>query len=66
DNVEKNIFNAIIDAIKENPKVTQKMLSETIGLSRRAIEWNMNKLKESKKIQRVGGKKDGYWVTMTD
>jgi ATP-dependent DNA helicase RecG len=31
------------------------------GLSRRGIEWNMVKLKAAGIIERIGGKKEGYW-----
>ncbi len=48
----------ILDAIKNNPKITQ---NELAGLTRRGIEWNLAKLKEKGIIKRIGPAKGGYW-----
>ena len=51
----------ILDAIKNNPKITQNELAEIAGLTRRGIEWNLAKLKEKGIIKRIGPAKGGYW-----
>ncbi len=58
--VEKTV-EKIISAIKENPKITIKELVEITGLSRRGIEWNIEKLKQKGKLKRIGPDKGGYW-----
>ncbi len=36
----------ILQAIRENPKITREGLSEITGLSIRGVEWNIAKLKK--------------------
>jgi len=58
--VEKTV-EKILDAIKNNPKITQNELAKITGLTRRGIEWNLAKLKEKGIIKRVGPAKGGHW-----
>ncbi len=51
----------IIDAIKENPFVTQEELVAIVGIARKNIIANMKKLQESGLIKRVGADKNGHW-----
>lgn len=51
----------IIALIKTDPQITQKELMDKTGLTRRGIEWNLKKLKDEKKIRRVGPDKGGHW-----
>ena len=51
----------ILEAIKENPFVTQEELSQIIGLSRKSIIQNMKKLQENGFLKRVGADKNGHW-----
>ena len=51
----------ILDAIRDNPKVTQSQLAKITGLTVRGVEWNMKKLQEAKVIKRVGPAKGGHW-----
>lgn len=51
----------IIDAIKENPFVTQEKLSEIVGISKVNIIKNMKKLQENGIIKRHGADKNGKW-----
>lgn len=50
----------IIHNMKENPKISAKKLSDLVGISVRKIEENISKLKEMKVVERVGGTR-GYW-----
>ena len=51
----------ILNAIKNNSKITQNKLIEVTGLTRRGVEWNLAKLKEKGIIKRIGPAKGGYW-----
>ena len=51
----------ILDAIKNNPYITQEELAETVGITRKSIISNMKKLQEIGLIKRIGADKNGYW-----
>lgn len=51
----------IIDAIKENPYVTQEELADIVGIARKNIIANMKKLQTNGLIKRIGADKNGYW-----
>ena len=51
----------ILNAIRENPCITQNELAEKIGVSVRSIIRNMKKLQETGLVRRVGADKNGYW-----
>ena len=55
----------ILYAMKENPKVTTKELQERTGLTRRGIEYHIDKLKKEKKIWRIGPTKGGEWKLLS-
>ena len=64
--VDKTNEEKILDAIRVNPGITQQKLVEITGLTRRGVEWNMQKLKVENVIRRVGGKKHGHWEILSD
>ena len=51
----------ILNAIKNNSKITQNKLMEVTSLTRRGVECNLAKLKEKGIIKRIGPAKGGYW-----
>lgn len=51
----------ILELIKENPSITQKIMMEKMKLSRPAITLNLKLLKEEKIIERIGSDRKGYW-----
>ena len=51
----------IIDAIKNNPFITQEELAKIVGIARKNIVSNMKKLQENGLIKRVGADKNGHW-----
>ena len=51
----------VLRLIKENPQITRKVLSETIGIASSAIQKHINRLKAEGFIRRVGGDYGGYW-----
>ena len=52
----------IIEKIKEQPDISQEALGESIGVTRRVVQKYINVLKESGRIERVGGKRYGHWI----
>lgn len=51
----------ILKLIQQQKDITAKEMAEKIGISSRAVEKQLKKLKESNKIQRIGSNKTGYW-----
>jgi ATP-dependent DNA helicase RecG len=51
----------ILKLIKENPYISKKELSETIGISTTAIDKNITRLKKEGLLKRIGPDKGGYW-----
>ncbi len=51
----------IIEILKEQPGVSQEALGERLGVTRRIIQKHINVLKETGRIERVGGKRYGHW-----
>jgi predicted HTH transcriptional regulator len=54
----------ILSQLKKNPKITLRELQNNTGLSRRGIEWNISKLKQEGRIERIGPDKGGYWKVL--
>ena len=51
----------IINALKDNPFVTQKELATIVGITEKSIKSNMKKLQQNNIIQRIGADKNGHW-----
>ena len=60
ENFTENLKN-IFELIKNKPTISFEELSEKIGISRRAIINNTNKLKKIGLLERIGADKGGYW-----
>ena len=56
----------IIRLIKINPEITIDELADHLSRSTRAVEMQLQKLKEQKKIVRIGPNKGGYWQLTTN
>ena len=54
----------IIRLLKENKDLSAKDLSELIGISERAIEKQIAKLKEQNILKRIGPDKGGHWIVV--
>lgn len=54
----------ILQLIKNNPSITAQEAADTIGVSRRAVESNIAKLKAGKMIKRIGAAKSGHWEVL--
>jgi len=64
--VEKipEIQQVIIDLILKNPAITKRMLQQEGNLTKKAVDYNINKLKEKGLIKRVGPDKGGHWLVV--
>ena len=51
----------ILELIKQNPKISRKELCGELGINPSAVQKHIDKLKETKKIERLGGAKGGEW-----
>ena len=54
----------IINLMRSNPKITAKQMSHEIGITPRAVEMWLSKLKGAGKIKRTGSTKSGHWEVM--
>ena len=50
-----------MDALRAEPSATMGNLSNALGIPRRTLVRNMNRLQEDNKIKRVGGRRYGHW-----
>ena len=60
-NNDVNLWSQIKEAIKENPKVTQRELVGKLGVSFRQIQQNMTTMVNAGEISRIGSNRSGYW-----
>lgn len=63
-NVTNNVTDSekkVIEAIRENPKISQVQIAEQMGYSSRQVKRIMNSLKEKGKLVRIGTVKGGHW-----
>ena len=56
----------ILDCIASDPSITQRMISETTGLSERTVRNNLSKMVDAGMVHREGSRKDGKWVILSD
>ena len=56
----------ILEAVKQNPFLTQGELSEIVGISKLNINKNMKKLQEAGLLERIGADKNGKWQIKAD
>ena len=54
----------IILVVKENPSISAKEIAEKLGVSSRAIEMHIAKLKKNNIITRIGPAKGGHWAVV--
>lgn len=54
----------ILDIIRKEPYITIEKLSDAIGLSTRAVEKQISRLKEEGSLRRIGGRKEGHWEVL--
>ena len=53
---------AILSFLKEHPKATRKEISESLpNITEDGVKYNLSRLQELGLLERVGGRKQGYW-----
>jgi ATP-dependent DNA helicase RecG len=58
---EKVMSEKILSLMMVNAEVTTIEMSQTLDVSTKTIERALDILKKENKIERVGGRKEGYW-----
>lgn len=61
DNGDENNVNLILNAISEDPKITQKNIAIKTGLSTRTVSREIRKLRNTGILKRIGSDRSGYW-----
>lgn len=61
DTLDDTLADQIIDIIKSNPTITIDQMTEQVGISRRTMTRCIEILKNTRQIERVGGKRYGHW-----
>ena len=56
----------ILNYMQENKKITISELSQKLGISTRAVEKHIPKLKQQGKIKRISPDRGGYWEIVKD
>ncbi len=51
----------ILRLILDDPELSTEEMASTLGLSRKGVEWQIRKLKETGLLQRIGPDKGGRW-----
>ena len=51
----------MLSLLKEKPEQTREEIASKIGKTVRTVQRSLDKLKEAKKIVRIGNKVSGYW-----
>jgi len=52
----------ILDLMVDNPSIKAQEIADTIGLSKRNVEYAIRALKKSGIVERAGAAKDGRWI----
>jgi ATP-dependent DNA helicase RecG len=58
---QKTTREFILELLESNSKMTREDLAQYIGVSSEAIKQHLAKLKKEQILERIGGRKDGYW-----
>ena len=59
--LEVGLAEKIIDLILDNSEIKMSEMAEKLAVTTRTIEREMKKLRESGRVERVGGKRYGHW-----
>ena len=61
----QDVVQSILDAIRQNSKVSAAEIAMKLGLSSRAVEKRIKTMRENSIIRRVGPDRGGYWEIIT-
>lgn len=57
-----NVEDMVYSILSSNPKISTDEMAVLIQKTPRTVQNSLNKLKEAGRIERAGGRKDGYWL----
>ena len=63
---EEKSRDRILKMIRKKPTVTTQEMMDSLGLSRAGVEKIVKKLKQERRLSRVGPDKGGHWKVMKD
>jgi len=63
---QKTTKQNIVELMKENQKISISEISEILNIGRDTINEHISKLKKENILERVDGRKDGYWLIKKD
>lgn len=52
---------AIIELIRENPRISSTAIASVLGINRSAVSKHMKQMQEQMQIRRIGPDKGGHW-----
>ncbi|WP_285822064.1 helix-turn-helix domain-containing protein [Xylanibacter muris] len=56
---------AMLSFLKEHPEATRKEISESLpNITEDGVKYNLSRLQELGLLERIGGRKQGYWKTI--
>lgn len=56
----------ILELIKENREISTTEMAETIGITKKGIEYHLNILRKEKIIEHIGPNQGGYWKILEE
>lgn len=62
----KKTEDKIVDLIKEDSKITTKIMADKLSISKRAVLKQIQKLKEASLLKRVASARSGYWEVLDE
>ena len=62
--INKKTSEKLVTLLRSMPDATLAELADATGLSIAGVRWNLNKLKDEHRIQRIGPDKGGYWEVL--
>ena len=60
-NVANSVTDKIVDAVRENPRITLDGIARLTGLSRRTVAREVESLKAEGRLKRIGSTRSGHW-----
>ena len=61
DKTREKTRDKILELIRVDPCISMENIATSLGLTRKGVEWQVRKLKQSGLLRRVGPDKGGYW-----
>jgi len=61
----ENTRDKIVRLISKSPDISSRKIADILGLTKKAVEWQIKRLKNDGIIKRVGPPKGGKWVIIS-